>query len=157
MKSEPKPLPLSKEYFEQEAQQKLVHGDIFTFKNPVITIKTKGRTYGALSRHVDELGVKLPDLALGTACFQDPYIFVALWDDENAYSHRLMADCAVAILNVAHRNDVKLIAMPPLGGKEGMTHLWIVESALFDAGEPMDNAGFEIPKHVYVTNKKINR
>ena len=142
--------PLSKEFFEEEAQKKLVYADIFTYKNPVITIKTKGRTYGALSRHVDKLGVKLPDLALGTAAFIDPYIFVALWDDESPYSPQHLSACAVAILNVAFRNDVKLIAMPPLGGKAGMKHLWIVEAALFEAGDVMDNAGFEIPEHVYV-------
>ena len=45
-------------------------------------------------------------------------------------------------LNVAFRNDVKLIAMPPLGGKDGLQHLWVVEGALTTAGEVLDNAGF---------------
>lgn len=142
--------PLSKEFFEEEALKKITEGDIFTHKNPVITIKTKGRPYGKLSQHVVKLGVPLPDLALGTAVFQDPYIFVALWDDESTYSDEHLYHCCESIMRAASVNHLERFAMPLLGGKEGFRLRGVVEKALFDMGDVLHNMGFPIPEHVYV-------
>lgn len=150
------PLP-SNEFFKEECLKKIVQGDIFTYKNPVITIKTKGRAYGSISKQAVERGISLPELSLGFAEYREPYIFVALWDDENEYSEEHMYRCAAAVMSRAASHHVSLIAMPLLGGKEAMAHLWLVEKALFEAGDNLHNMGFPIPEHVYVTDHGATR
>ena len=145
-----KPQPLSKEYFEEEALKKITEGDIFAHKNPVITIKTKGRPYGKLSQHVVKVGVTLPHLTLGRAVFQEPYIFVALWDDESSCSPQHLYACCMSIMGAASTNHLERFAMPLFGGKEAMNLLGVVEKALFDAGDSLDNMGFPIPEYVYI-------
>lgn len=145
------------EIFRLEAMKKVVHGDLFVWKNPVITIKTRGRTYGALSRHAATLGVRLPDLVLGCAAFHDPYIFVALWEDESAYTPRLFASCGASILNAASRANVPLFAIPLLGDKrEAVENLGYVEQALCDAADELDSRERPVPDWVYVTTGFVN-
>ena len=144
------------ESFGLEAMKKVVHGDLFTWKNPVITIKTRGRTYGRLSRHADELGLALPDLMLGCASFQDPYIFVALWDDESAYSPRLLSSCAASILSAASRNNVALVAIPLLGDKkDAVNNLRLIEEALCKTADELDARDRHVPDWIYVTSGTI--
>lgn len=141
----------NKQFFIDESEKKIVKGDLFTYANPVIPIKTKGRTYGSISRQAVERGIKLPDLALGTALFQDPYIFVAFWSDDNAYTLEHFIECAAAVMSRSANAYVPLIAMPLLGGKEAMPNLWAVEKGLFDMGDIVNSMGFDIPEHIYVT------
>lgn len=143
--------------FRNAAVKKIVSGDLFSWRNPVITIKTKGRTYGALSRHADSLGVPLPDLVLGCAAFLDPYIFVALWDDESPYTPQLFASCAATILHTASRNGIPLVAIPLLGGKkEAMSQLGIVEEALVLAADDLDDRECPVPDWIYVTSGSVD-
>ena len=145
------------EIFRLEAMKKIVHGDLFAWKNPVITIKTRGRTYGALSRHAAKLGVPLPDLVLGCAAFHDPYIFVALWEDESAYTPRLFASCGASILNAASRGNVPLVAIPLLGDKkEAVKNLGFIEQALCESADELDSRERPVPDWVYVTAGFIN-
>ena len=140
------------EIFRLEAMKKIVHGDLFAWKNPVITIMTRGRTYGALSRQVAKLGVPLPDLVLGCAAFHDPYIFVALWEDESTYTPRLFAGCGASILNAASRANVPLVAIPLLGDKkQAVENLGFVEKALCDTADELDARERLVPDWVYVT------
>lgn len=148
---------LNKEFFVEESLKKIVTGDLFSYAHPVIPIKTKGRTYGSVSRQAAARGIVLPDLPLGTAAFQDPYIFVAFWSDDNDYTPEHFYDCAAAVMSRAASNHVPLIALPLLGGKEAMENLWSVEKGLFDAGDNLNNMGFDIPDHVYVTDHGATR
>lgn len=143
---------MDKAFFEEEAAQKLRHGNIFDYKNPVITIKTGGRTYGRLSRQAAERGAVMPDIALATAKFVDPYIFVALWNDQNTYSPKLIADCAASAVIEAYRHKIELVAFAPLGGNQGMQYLWAAEQAIFMEETKKTDAGLWFPEHVFVTS-----
>ena len=145
-----------KEWFEKEAQSHLVAGDLFTFKNPVIPIKTRGRWYGALSQRVVDQGMKLPDLGKNAWEFVDPYIFVALWGDEGDYTPEDIFDCAAITMHIASTQlRLPKLALPVLGGKEGMQWLWAAERGIFEESDYLDAAGFPIPDHVYVTDKLL--
>jgi len=142
------------EFFEKEAREHLVEGDLFSYKNPVIPIMTKGRAYGSLSQKVVAQGIKLPDLALTNTAFQDGYIFLALWDDNSTYDDDTMYDCGASCLARAGGEILSELVMPVLGGKGGEKYLWLVERAIFEHSEAMTNMGFYYPeKHIYVTNK----
>lgn len=143
------------EFFQKEALTKLIHGDLFSYKNPVIPIKTRGRSYGSISIRVQEMGVKIPDIPHLTAAFKDPYIFIALWGDEGEYSPEDIFDCAAAGLLAASLNQIPLVAFPVLGGKSGDKYLWAAEKGLFVERENIEEAmGFShVSDHVFVTNK----
>ena len=142
------------EFFEKEARVHLVEGDLFSYKNPVIPIMTKGRAYGSLSQKVVAQSIKLPDLALTNTAFQDGYIFLALWDDNSTYDDDTMFDCGVACLTAAGRQQLDTLVMPVLGGKRGEKYLWLVERGIFEQSDWMEDTGFYYPKnHIFVTNK----
>jgi hypothetical protein len=143
------------DFFQKEAQFHLVEGDLFSYRNPVIPIMTKGRAYGSLSQKVAALGVSLPELALNTARFVNQYIFVALWDDNSTYTPEGIFDCAVSCLGQASQNDIAQLVMPILGGEEGYKYLWAAERGIFEQSDNLDEMGLFIPSHIYVTNKKL--
>lgn len=143
------------EFYEKEAREKLVEGDLFTFPVPVITVMTKGRPYGALSQRVARDGVVIPDLVFTQAKYQAPYLFVALWADESAYTPEALFDCGANCLLQAGANNLEQISFPILGGKGGEKFLWAVEKGVFEAADVLDAAGKMVPRHIYVTDKNV--
>jgi hypothetical protein len=142
-------------FYEKEARGKLVEGDLFTFPVPVITVMTKGRPYGALSQRVSRDGVIIPELVLTQAKYQAPYMFVALWTDESAYTPEMLFDCGANCMLQAGAQGLEQISFPILGGKGGEKFLWAVEKGVFEAVDVLDAAGKPVPKHIYVTDKNI--
>lgn len=146
----------TREFFETEARTHLVRGDLFSYENPVIPIKTKGRWYGSISRRVVDQGVILPDLRLCQAQFLAPYIFVALWDDGSTYDDRTIRSCAAACMAVASQQELDVLALPIFGGKGGEKYLWLMERGIFEMTDLLDEAGAHVPdRYVYVTDKEI--
>jgi hypothetical protein len=143
-----------KEFFEKEAKGHLVEGNLFDFQNPVIPIMTRGRCYGSLSQQVVKRGVELPILGLNNAEAKDGFIFVALWDDEGAYDWSRIYYCAAAAFKIGSAGlRLPKVALPILGGKNGMQFLWAAERGIFEASDFLDATGFPVAEHVYVTDK----
>ena len=141
------------------ARQRLVVGDLFAYDVPVITVMTKGRYYGALSRRVATMGVRIPDLALRCAELVEAedgkYIFVALWNDENTYSGRHVYDCTRAILREARHHRIPEVAMPLLGGNERARFLGAMEQAVDHAEDEADEAETFMPSVVFVSDLEL--
>lgn len=135
-------------------------GDLFAYDVPVITVMTRGRYYGALSRRVAAMGVRIPDLALRCAELVETedgktYIFVALWNDENAYSGRQVYDCTRAVLREASHHRIPEVAMPLLGGNERARFLGAMEQAVDHAEDEADEADAFMPSVVFVSDLEL--
>lgn len=146
----------SKEWFKSEAEKKIVEGNIFDFDNPVITCMTGGRAYGSISKEVMKRGVKIPELEYGKAKFVAPYIFIAMWDDESQHTDLFLSDCGAAIMSIAAGAGLEKVHMPFMGGrKDCLDKLAAVEKGAFEMGDHLDDGGFIVPEHAYVTDKSI--
>ena len=151
----------SREAYEKLARDRLVVGDLIAYDVPVITIQTKGRAYGRISRAVVEKGVALPELTLGQAKFVATtpgkgYVFLALWSDDNRYTEQHIAGCVRACVAAASRHGIPLIAMPILGGKrEGPGLLHAMERGVEEAVDQLDAADRLVPEVVFVTDVQL--
>jgi hypothetical protein len=146
----------NKDFFEKEARTRVREGDLFSFENPVIPVMTRGRAYGTLSRRVFREGHVIPDLGHHCAVFQAPYIYVALWDGETGgYTAEGIFDVAAACMGVAAKQKLKRLVMPMFGGNEAYKYLWAAERGIFEQSDFLDSAGFDVPDHIYVTDKIV--
>ena len=151
----------SREAYEKLARDRLVVGDLFAYDVPVVTIMTKGRAYGRISRAVVEKGVALPELTLGQARFVATtagkgHLFLALWSDDNRYTEPHIAGCVRACVAAASRHGIPLIAVPILGGKrEGPGLLHAMERGIEEAVDQLDAADRRVPEVVFVTDMQL--
>jgi hypothetical protein len=146
----------SEEWFRNEAKSRIVEGDVFDFDNPVIPCMTRSRAYGSISKSAVTRGITIPELDHGKVLFADPYIFIALWEEEGYNSDRFLSDCGASILSIASGELVKKIAMPVMGGRKNpLKKMAAFELGMFQMADHLDSAGLHIPEHVYVTNREI--
>ena len=148
---------LPQEFFEKEAREHLVEGDLFSYKNPVIPIMTKGRAYGSLSQKVVAQGIKLPELPLCNTTFQDGYIFLALWDDNSTYDDDTMYDCGAACLGDGRNAASSTRSSCPFWAERearSTSGSWSGRSS--STPKAWTNMGFYYPeKHIFVTDKIV--
>lgn len=152
--------PARDEHYRVLARQRLVVGDIFAYDVPVITVMTQGRYYGSLSKAVTASGMIIPNLALGCAEYVERspgkgFVFVALWNDGNVYSPKLVYDCTRACIKQASRRSVPELAFPLLGGNERAKFLGAMEQAVDHAEDEADDRDEHMPGVVFVTDKEL--
>jgi hypothetical protein len=152
--------PAKDDYFRRHARDRIVVGDLFTYDVPVITIKTGGQYYGAISKALAKQGVSFPDLALGCAEYVvtptgRTFIFVALWSEDNAYTHALIYNCTAACLKKASLHRVTRVALPFLGGNQRHRFIGAMEQAVDDAMDETDEKNEHMPEVVFVTDVEI--
>ncbi|MBI5071038.1 MAG: hypothetical protein HZB56_22705 [Deltaproteobacteria bacterium] len=146
----------TREWFEKEALGRLRSGDLFDHPVPVIPVMTRGRAYGSISRRAVAAGAKIPNLSLAQASHDDRFIYVALWDDDSAYSDLSIASCAVAALREACALGLEHLFLPVLGGREGMRYLWAAEKGIFEYADDLEEAGKAYPEHHYVITGEVS-
>jgi hypothetical protein len=152
--------PARDEQFKQLARERLVVGDLFTYDVSVVTIMTEGRYYGALSRAVTATGVTLPKLALGCAEYVETtpgkgFVFLALWNDGNVYSPKLVYDCTRACIKQGSRHKLAKLALPLLGGNERARFIGAMEQAVDHAEDDADERDEHMPEVVFVTDHEL--
>ncbi len=145
------------EKYEEMGRGRLIEGDIF--EQPgclVIPIMTKGRAYGSISKRAAQ-EVDLPDLSLTESCLVEvngkQYMFVALWSDNNAYTHELIYACTRSCMNKARVFNVPLLVFPLLGGNQGERFIGAMEKAVQDQEDFNDVTGLGVAEVVFITNK----
>ena len=120
--------------------------------NPVIPIRTGGRSYGALSERVVAEGVLLPDLNMTDrqAEFVPPYLFMAILDDGDELWDLSVSCAALACMHTALRAGIKQIAMPVLECKGELTFIAAAERGILFA-LIAESDEWQFPGHTFVT------
>ena len=141
------------EWLEAQARQHLVEGDLFTFQNPVIPIRTNGLSYGAWSQKVVDEGVQLPDLDLtrNQARFLHPYLFTALRGDGDMCIDLDVSVAALACMHEASAHDIKQIAFPVLEMTGDLSFIAAAERGILMGIIGLQVMEWHVPDHVYVT------
>jgi hypothetical protein len=144
------------EWLEEQARQHLVEGDLFTFQNPVIPIRTNGLGYGAWSQKVVDEGVQLPDLDLtqNHARFLHPYLFVALRDDDPCTDLDVSV-AALACMHEASAQGIKQIAFPVLEMSGDLSFIAAAERGILMGIVGLQAMEWHVPDHIYVKRLDI--
>ena len=144
-------------WLEEQARLRLVEGDLFKYANPVIPIRTKGRSYGALSERVVADGVLLPDLNMTDrqAEFVPPYLFMAILDDGDELWDLSVSCAALACMHTALRAGIKQIAMPVLECKGELTFIAAAERGILFA-LIAESDEWQFPGHTFVTGEHVH-
>lgn len=147
-------------YFRGLARERIVIGDLFEYDAYVVPIKTRGQYYGSISKAVAERGVRFPELALGCAEYVAvapgrAMIFVALWNDNNAYTPAHIYACTRACIKQASLHALTRLAMPLLGGNEREKFIGAMEQAVDDAMDETDEIDAPMPDIVFVTDLEL--
>ena len=140
------------EWLEEQARLHLVEGDLFTFQNPVIPIRTNGLTYGALSQRVVDEGVQLPDLDLARnhARFLSPYLFMALRNDGETCTDIDVSAATLACMHEASAHGIKQLAIPVLESNRGLSFIAAAQRGILMGIVGLQVMEWHIPDHVYV-------
>ena len=143
------------EWLEAQARLHLVEGDVFSFQNPVIPIRTKCRTHGAWSQKVVDEGVQLPDLDLARnhAKFLSPYLFMALRNDGETCTDIDVSAATLACMHEASAHGIKQIAFPVLelnGDLSFISFLAAAERGILLGIVGLQVMEWHVPDHVYV-------
>jgi hypothetical protein len=146
---------MNEEQYAKLGEARLVTGDLFSYENIVIPVKTGGRWYGSISREAVRRGIPFPHVVLCEAKHVKHegknYVFLGLWDDEVRYSDLHIYRCASsAVLEGAH-GHLQQLAMPLLGGNEGHKYIGAMERAIDDVVDLLDPTGLLVPEIVFVT------
>ena len=153
------------EFYQKAAEERLVTADLFDFETIVVPVKTRGRTYGTISRQCKEnTALEIPALSLGGTQFvarsvKPNVIFVAFWGDTDnfdspALAHHIYA-CTRACVQTAGREKQKLVALPLLGGKHGPNLMWVMEHGVHDAESFLEAIGYTLPDVTFVTDHTL--
>lgn len=100
----------------------IIEGDLFAHESFVVTVKSRGRWYGRVSREAVQRfrGLRVPHLAWGTCKSQRledrTVVFACQWDDASEYTAPLIAGLAESAVLTAARAGCAEIAMPLFGG-----------------------------------------
>ncbi len=133
-------------------------GDLFAEDHPVITVKTGGRAYGALSRQAVARGIPIPVIEqLGQAVVQvhegKTMIFVALWEDESPYDDRLVYACTTAAIRAAHEAGLESVSLPLVGASEALRLVGSMGRAIIELEELFERQGWDFPDVRVITDK----
>ena len=141
------------EWLEEQARQHIVEGDLFSFQNPVIPIRTKGLSYGAWSQKVVDDGVQLPDLDLtqNHARFLHPYLFTALRGDGDMCTDLDVSVAALACIHEASAQGIKQIAIPVLEMTGDLNFIAAAERGILMGILGLQAMEWHVPDHIYVT------
>ncbi len=126
----------------------------------VVPVMTEGRKYGRISQMMAERGMAIPDLRhLGDAsCVRHDgrlVVCVALWAEENHYAPALIARCARSAVLAAARAGSSTLAMPLLGGKEGMRLLAATTQGVLEAQDWLDERELPEVEVILVTDLSL--
>ena len=114
----------------------------------VVPVRVGGRWHESFS--ID--GVTPPaDMELGNVHYTGPYVFVALWGDEEQsgeeYEYQLFMGALSAWASAA-LGGAKLVVFPILDAYKDQ--LWALERGIYDQKIGHESAGFPTPDHTYV-------
>jgi hypothetical protein len=140
------------EWLEAQARLYLVEGDLFRFQNPVIPIRTMGRSYGAWSQKVVDGGVQLPDLDLARnhAMFLSPYLFMALRNDGDICTDIDVSAATLACMHEASAHGIKQLAIPVLESNRGLSFIAAAQRGILMGIVGLQVMEWHVPDHVYV-------
>jgi len=115
----------------------------------VVPVRTGGRWHESFSIE----GVTPPaDMELGNVHHAGPYIFVALWGDEELtgeeYEHQLFMGALSAWASAAI-GEAKLVVFPILDAYKDQ--LWALERGVYDQKIGHISAGLPTPDHIYLS------
>ena len=142
--------------FRQAVLEREESCDLFSYDAFVVTIKTEGRYYGAVSRGFVKRypGVALPHLnwgdssALMTLPDGKQVIFTALWSDieegAEAYLTSRVYGCTASAIRQAAVGGLEEIAMPPIGGGEKEARMPAMGQGIVDGVQLQADHGREI-------------
>ena len=135
-------------------------GDLFAADHPVITVKTGGRSYGALSRQAVARGIPIPVVErLGQAVVQvhegKTMIFVALWEDESPYDERLVYACTTAALRAAQSTGLESVSLPLVGADQALRLVGSMGRAVVELEELFEGQGWDFPDVSVLTDKPV--
>ena len=131
----------------------------------VIPVKTKGRTYGILSRIIAAQGIAIP--VVPYRCVQyvkqehkPDIIFLAFWDDADDLSDPAAFEehvhhCTEHAVTNAGRMGVRRLALPVLGGKRGVEGLPAMALGIEQGLDTLDVTGLgEAPDDIIIVTDK---
>ena len=136
-------------------------GDLFAEEHPVITVKTGGRSYGALSRQAVTRGMTIPVIdQLAQAVVQEQqgkhYIFVTLWEDENPYDDRLVYACTTRSIRAAYDAGLDSVSLPLIGANQAWRFMGSMGRAIMELEELFERQGWEFPEVRVLTDRIVS-
>jgi len=115
---------MNREQYEKMGRERIVRGDLFTYENVVVPIKSEARWYGSISQQVAKMVPEFPKLVLTEAKVVPlqgkTFVFVALWDDHTPYSWDHIRGCTAVGLAGSDARAPEDARSPPARGQRGL-------------------------------------
>ena len=147
-----------------EVEERLVSEDLFDFPVFVVTIKTRGRIYGAISKDMKNRypTVRFPDLGWGLSSpvidLPDgkKVIFTCLWKDQETgegYPPHVISGCTASAIGEAAKAGCEEIAMPLIGGGKKRERIPWMGHGILEKTRQIEDRGMEPPEVLIAMGK----
>ncbi len=136
--------------------ERQVAEDLFSFPAFVVTIKERGRVYGALSKQLVALypHITFPILGRGLSSALTALpdgkrvIFTCLWNDVElgeGYPRHVITSCTASAIRVAAEAGCQELGIPLVGGGKKFQRIPFMGRGILETHEQLEARGIEAP------------